>query len=113
MKPSKSSFEGFVAAANITSHHYSWVPRLKATFAEQGVLDSCTHHHPTSPHATYFFTQILLIVSEEYSWATLSNSGPESGGPVRRKLLQEVAREVQDGVGLKFIIEVTTGRKAW
>lgn len=77
------------------------------------MLESRTHHYPSSPHTGYFLAQVQLFVSEEYSWASLDNSGPEASGPRRRKLLQEAAEEVQEGVGMKFIMEVTTGRKAW
>lgn len=92
-------------------HKYSWVPRLREIFDEQGVLESCTHHYQTSPQVLFFLTPMQLLVSEEYSHATLDNSGPDAKGPQRRALLQEAAREMQEGVGLNFIIEVTTGRK--
>ena len=92
---------------------YRWAHRLSAIFAEQGVLESRTHYYPTSPHASFFFTQVQMFVSEEYSWATLDNSSPQGTGPQRRTLLQEVAKEAQEGTGLKFVLQVTTGRKAW
>lgn len=92
-------------------HEHSWVPRLKNTFEEQGLLESCTHYHPTPPHLRLFFTQMQLLVNEEYSWYALENSGADSRGPKRRKLIQEAAREMQEGVAITFIIETTTGRK--
>lgn len=111
IRRSKSMVETLIARAN--THKRSWVPRLGTIFAEQGLLASCSHRYPTSPHAGFFLTQAQLVVCEEYSWVTLDNSGPEARGPQRRMLIQEAAREMQEGVGMKFIIEVTTGRKAW
>jgi hypothetical protein len=87
------------------------VPRLRATFEEQGVLDPCTHRYPTSLQARLFFTQMQLLVCEEYSLATLEKSGSEARALQRRTLIQEAAGEMQEGVGLNFIIEITTGRK--
>lgn len=52
-----------------------------------------------------------LLASEEYSLATLDKGGSEERGPLRRSLIQEAAGEMQEGVGMNYIIEVTTGRK--
>ena len=87
------------------------MPRLRETFEEQGVLESYTHRHQTSPQVILFFTQMQIVVSEEYGQTMLDNSGPDAKGSQRMALLQEVRTEMREGVALDFILEVTTGRK--
>ncbi len=56
-------------------------------------------------------THIHLMVAEEISFVALDNNDPETGGPARRREIQEAAQEAKDGVIWRFSIRVTVGQK--
>ena len=56
-------------------------------------------------------TQVHLMVAEEISFVAMDNSDPETGGPARRREIQEAAQEAKDGANWRFSLQVTVGRK--
>ena len=56
-------------------------------------------------------TQIHLMVAEEASFVKMDNSDPETGGPARRREIQEASQEAKDGAIWHFSLQVTVGHK--
>ena len=56
-------------------------------------------------------TQIHLMVAEEISLVKMDNSDAETGGPARRREIQEASKEAKDGAIWRFSLQVTVGRK--
>ena len=56
-------------------------------------------------------TQITLMVAEEISYGKMDNSDPQTGGPARRREIQEASQEAKDGAIWRFSLQVTVGRK--
>ena len=51
------------------------------------------------------------MVAEEFSFAAMDNNDPETGGPARRREIQQAAQEAKDGATWRFSIQVTVGQK--
>lgn len=68
--------------------------------------------HPINPETRVFFTQIQLMVTEEYSYGGMDNSDPNAGGYEHRRRIKEAAKQVNEGAAINYNLEVTIGRKA-
>ena len=51
------------------------------------------------------------MVAEEISYVAMDNSDPETGGPARRREIQEAAQETKDGTIWRFSLQVIVGQK--
>ena len=89
----------------------SWVSRLSETYEQLGLEKVSASHHPILPDLRAFFTHLQFMVSEEFSYSYLDNSGHEADGPKWRRLIAEASQESSSGVNLDFIIDVNVGRK--
>ena len=67
--------------------------------------------HSPSHYMEIMLTQIHLMVAEEISHVAMSNTDPETGGPARRRDIQEAAQEAKDGTIWRYPLQVTVGQK--
>ena len=51
------------------------------------------------------------MVAEEISFVKMDNNDPTTGGPARRREIQEASQEVKDGAIWHFSLQVTVGHK--
>lgn len=56
-------------------------------------------------------TQIHLMVAEEISYVKMDNRDLQTGGPARRREIQEASQEAKDGTIWHFSLQVTVGHK--